>query len=83
MSTVIALCYTRYYLTEVIEKLRKFRPRTGLNTWRFRHNNAPAHQALLTQEFLEDFSLPLLDHSPFNPDLSPCDFGLFLEVIYS
>ena len=45
--------------------------------WILHHNNAPAHSALIVHEFLARNSITLLEHSPYLPDLAPCDFFLF------
>ena len=31
----------------------------------------------MVQEYLKEFGLDVLDHPPYSPDLSPCDFWLF------
>ena len=41
------------------------------------HDNAPAHKSATVQEYLKESGLDVLDHPPYSPDLSPCDFWLF------
>ena len=41
------------------------------------HDNARPHTAALTQEKLDQFHWEKLEHPPYSPDLSPCDFHLF------
>ena len=41
------------------------------------HDKAPAHKSATVQEYLKESGLDVLDHPPYNPDLSPCDFWLF------
>ena len=48
--------------------------RSGI--WILHHDNAPAHRAVITNEFLAKYDIPLLPHPPYSPDLAPCDFLL-------
>ena len=41
------------------------------------HDNTPAHKSATVQEYLKESGLDVLDHPPYSPDLSPCDFWLF------
>ena len=43
-------------------------------------NYAPAHKSATVQEYLEESGLDVLNHSPYSPDLSPCDFWLFQRL---
>jgi hypothetical protein len=44
------------------------------------HDNALAHDALAVREFLAKKSIMKLDHPPYLPDLTPCDFWLFPKL---
>ena len=46
-------------------------------TMLFHHDNAPSHQASMTQETIDRGSIEVLGHPPYSPDLAPCDFFLF------
>jgi transposase len=48
--------------------------------WVLHHDNAPAHTALSIREFLAKKNFPVLPHSPYSPDLAPCDFYLFPKL---
>ena len=41
------------------------------------HDNAPAHTAGRTKEFLRQSGLEMIENPPYSPDLAPCDFWLF------
>ena len=41
------------------------------------NDNAPAHKSTTVQEYQKESGLDVLDHPPYSPDLSPCDFWLF------
>ena len=40
------------------------------------HDNAKPHSATLTQEKLAQMYWTALEHSPYSPDLSPCDYDM-------
>jgi hypothetical protein len=48
--------------------------------WILHHDNALAHRAVTTNEFLVKHNIPSLPHSPCSSDLAPCDFVLFLQL---
>jgi len=48
--------------------------------WILHHDNAPAHRAVTTNEFLAKHNIPSLPHPPYSPDLAPCDFFLLLQL---
>jgi histone-lysine N-methyltransferase SETMAR len=50
------------------------------DAWILHHDNAPAYDALAVWEFLAKKSILKLDHPPYSPDLSPCDFWLFPKL---
>jgi len=68
-------------LQRLCEAVRRHRPekwRSG--NWILHHDNAPAHRAVTTNEFLAKHNIPSLPHPPYSPDLAPCDFFLFLQL---
>ena len=44
------------------------------------YDNARAHTSNYVKDYLDQSSFTLLQHPPYSPDLSPCDFGLFGTV---
>ncbi|GBM74511.1 Histone-lysine N-methyltransferase SETMAR [Araneus ventricosus] len=44
------------------------------------HGNARPHTYAATQELLDQFGWEIFDHPPYNPDLAPNDFHLFLKL---
>jgi len=48
--------------------------------WILHHDNAPAHRAVTTNEFLVKHNILSLPHPPYSPDLAPCDFFLFPQL---
>ena len=58
---------------------------SGKNWWHFsnwilHHDNAPAHRAVTTNEFLAKHNIPSLSHPPYSPDLALCNFFIFLQL---
>lgn len=75
--TVTAKWYTEVCLTAVLNAWQERRPRDGFRHLRLHHDNAPAHSAILTTEFLFEKGVRTVSHPPYSPDLSPADFFLF------
>ena len=44
------------------------------------HDNASAHTAGATRDFIADKPIQLLSHLPYSPDLAPYDFFMFPKV---
>ena len=70
------------YYTEVLKRLgdaiqRKRIELRRSGDWFFHHDNASAHYALRTREFLAKHSITVLPQSPCSPDLTPCEFFWF------
>ena len=56
------------------------RPQSGMRDLQLHHDNAPAHTAAATLDFLADNGVRLVSHPPYSPDLAPCDFFLFPKL---
>ena len=76
-SSVTGKFYRESVLTQLVDFYQKRRPRTGVRGIKLLHDNAPAHKSATVQEYLKESGLDVLDHPPYSPDLSPCDFCLF------
>ena len=76
-SSVTGKFYRESVLTQLVDFYQKCRPRTGVRDIKLLHDNAPAHKSAMIQEYLKESWLDVLDHPPYSPDLSPCDFWLF------
>ena len=76
-SSVTGKFYRESVLTELVDFYQKRRPRTGVHGIKLLHDNTPAHKSATVQEYLKESGLNVLDHPPYSPDLSPCDFWLF------
>ena len=63
------------------ERVRRRRPDMWKNaSWILHHDNAPAHNSLSVKRYLAKNNIPVLEHTPYSPDLAPCDFFLFPKI---
>ena len=68
-------------LTRLVNKIcQKRRAFWAGKTWILYHDNAPAHTALSMKQFLVLKEITTLHHSPYLPDLAPCNFFLFPKL---
>ena len=73
-SSVPGKFYRESVLTQLVDFSQKRRPRTCVHGIKLLHDNAPAYKSTNVQEYLKESGLDVLDHPPYSPDLSPCDF---------
>lgn len=78
--TVTSQWYTEVCLPQAFEQLDEERPKCGTRGIFFHQDNAPAHTAARTMDFLNKSGVQLVSHPPYSPDLAPCDFFLFPTV---
>ena len=60
-------------------RMRFRRKRSALfksGQWHFHQDNAPVHNSILVTDYLTKMSIKTAPHSPYCPDLAPCDFCL-------
>lgn len=72
--------YKENILTPLVDFYQKRRPHTGIRGLKLLHDNAPAHKSVTVREYLKESGLDVLEHPPYSPDLSPCDFWLFPKL---
>lgn len=78
--TVTSHWYITVALPQLFAAVRQHRPKSGIRDLRLHHDNAPAHTAASTLDFLADNGVRLVSHPPYSPDLAPCDFFLFPKL---
>ena len=76
---MVYISYQQVLNRDLLRALRKKRAPL-LPTMLFHHDNKPSHQASTTRETIDRWSIEVLGHPPFSPDLAPCDFFLFLTL---
>ena len=68
----------RFYKNSVLKKAKEFynenRPSKGLSGINLLHDNASSHKCEVVKSFLTSEKVKVLNHSPYSPNLSPCDF---------
>ena len=71
----------RFYKNSVLKKVKEFynkkRPSKGLSGVHLLHDNASSYKSEVVKSFLASEKVKVLNHLPYSPDLSPCDFFLF------
>lgn len=73
--------YCLHILSEFRERIKEKRPELWKDkSWILHHDSAPTHFRSSVKRFLAKYSIPVLDHPPYSPDLAPCNFYLFSKV---
>jgi len=73
----------QYYIevmTKLCEHVRRKQPELCRNRWILHQGNAPAHNTLSVKQFLANKNTTVLQHPPYSPDLTPCNFHLFPKI---
>ena len=70
------------FCTEESERVfyNKKRPSKGWSGVHLLHDNASSHKCKVVKSFLASEKVKVLNHPPYSPDLSPCDFFLFSRL---
>ena len=68
--------YCTHVLAEVSKHYTERRPRTGPRGIKLLHDNASSHKTKQVTAYIKDIGMKTLNHPPYSPDLSPCDFWL-------
>ena len=79
-KTVTADWHVNHCLPKILQAWCKRRFRTGVRGLLLHHDNASAHTAAVTLDFLATSDVQLVTHPPHSPDLAPCDWFLFPSV---
>jgi len=68
-------------LRRLRENVRRKRPQQWQNQKLIiHHDNAPAHGSFKVSQFLAKYSMTVIPHPQYSPDLVPCDFFLFPKL---
>ena len=78
--TVTGRFYKNSVLKKVKELYNKKRPSKGCSGVHLLHGNASSHKCEVVKSFLASEKVKVLNHPPYSPDLSPCDFFLFQRL---
>lgn len=73
--------YYKAVMKRLLDRIRRVRPEyREPGSWRLLHDNAPAHTCAVVADYLAFRQVTTLYHSPYSPDLAPCDFFLFPKL---
>ena len=75
--TITGRLYNNSVLKKVKEFYNKKRPSKGWSGVHLLHENASSHKCEVVKSFLASEKLKVLNHPPYSPDLSSCDFFYF------
>ena len=75
--TITGRFYKNYALKKVKEFYNKKRPSKGWSGVHLLHDNTSSHKSEVVKSFLASEKVKVLNHPPYSPGLSPCDFFLF------
>lgn len=76
-QTVNAVFYLGV-MRRLLSRIRRVRPEyREQGSWRLLHDNAPSHRSTLVTDFLVKNGILSINHSPYSPDMAPCDYFLF------
>ena len=71
----------RFYKNSILKKVKEFynkkRPSKGWSGVQLLHDNASSHKCEAVKSFWASEKVKILNHPPYSPDLSACDFFLF------
>ena len=74
----------RFYKNSVLKKVEEFynkkRPSKAWSGVHLSHDNASSHKCEVVKSFLASEKVKVLNHPPYSPDMSPCDFFLFKDL---
>ena len=77
---VNAAYYASYLSHQLRPALRRKRPHLLQSGPILLHDNARCHTAHAVQSLLRRWGWEVLEHPPYSPDMSPCDFDLFPKM---
>jgi len=79
-GTTVTAAYYRQCLQKLTRKMHANRPDLLENGVLILHDNTRPHLGKDVRELLDGYSLEVLPHPPYSPDMSPPDFDLFPKL---
>ena len=79
-ATITATYYTSSVLPQVLLHIQSTARTRRRSRLQLHQDNAAAHKARIRLTYLDDNGIRLMEHSPYSPDLAPCDFWLFPKI---
>ena len=72
--------YKDICLKNAFKEWKNTHKKQGINKIILHHDNSPIHTSKIITNFLYENKVKTLNHPPYSPDLSPCDFWLFPTI---
>ncbi|PSN42895.1 hypothetical protein C0J52_23444 [Blattella germanica] len=69
-------CFLEHHLRPALRRKRYFMVQHPI----ILHDNARCHTAAAVRDLLRRWQWEILEHPPYSPDMSPCDYDLFSKV---
>ncbi|KAJ4450034.1 hypothetical protein ANN_01441 [Periplaneta americana] len=79
-QTANADYYCRFLQHHLRPALRRKRRHLVVQNPNILHDNARSHTAAAVKDLLRRWQWEILEHPPYSPDMSPCDYNLFTKV---
>ena len=79
-ETFTADWYVNHFLPKIFQAWCKRHPWMGVRGLLLHHDNASAHTAAVTLDFLVTSNVQLVTYPSYSPDLAPCDWFLFPSI---
>ncbi|XP_065664660.1 histone-lysine N-methyltransferase SETMAR-like [Hydra vulgaris] len=76
-DTITSEYYKKNCLKPLICEINKQRPKTGIQNFKFLHDNARPHVTETVTNCLNQAGITIIRHQPYSPDLAPSDYWLF------
>ena len=79
-TTTAAYYTTTSVLPKVLLQIQSTAQTRRRSRIQLHHDNTVPHKARITQTYLDDNGIHLMEHRSYSPDLASCDFWLFPKV---
>ena len=79
-ATITATYYTTSVLAKVLLHIQSTARTRRRSRIQLHHDNAAPRKARITETYLDDNGIRLMEHPPYSPHLASCDFWLFPKI---
>ena len=79
-ATITASYYTTSVLPKVLLHIQSTARTQRRSRIQLHHDNAAPHKVRITQTYLDDNGIRLMEHPPYSPDFASCDFWFFPKI---
>ncbi|MCL4150047.1 UNVERIFIED_CONTAM: hypothetical protein GTU68_036067 [Idotea baltica] len=72
--------YANFLREELVPALKRKRKGVEIKDMYLLHDNTPSHNAMVTQQALQDIDIKALPHAPASPDMEPIEYFLINHI---